>query len=487
MNVKSKLVCGFTAIVSLAGFNQVYAQKQVQDKPNVIIINMDDMGYGDTEPYGMTGIPTPNFNTVAKEGLRFTHFYASQPVCSASRAALLTGCYSTRVGINGAILAKDKVALDPKEETIASMLKENGYSTGMFGKWHLGNDAPYLPTLYGFDEFFGLKYSNDIWPYDYLGNRVTDPNSRKFHNPTLMIVDGVEPVDSIKTMEDQGRLTSLFTEKAVSFINRNKDNLFFLYLAHPMPHAPIAAGERFKGKSELGEFGDVMMELDWSLGEIMKALEGNKIAENTLLIVTSDNGPWLHFGDHAGSNAGFREGKLSTFEGGARVPLIVRWPGKVESSWVESELMTNMDILPTIAAATGSKLPEQEIDGLNFLPLWEGKTETGPRDVFYYYFGFGKANLQAVRYKNWKLVFPHAYNSYSGLHGKDGNPGVLTKANVSLSLYDLAHDPGEQFDVSVLYPEVVKKMQELAEEARDKFGDDMTQREGKEVRGPLRY
>ncbi|HEY4288672.1 MAG TPA: sulfatase [Puia sp.] len=449
-------------------------------KPNVIIILMDDMGYGDTEPYGMTGIATPNFNRLCREGTRFTHYNAGQPICTASRAALLTGCYPNRVGMSGALLPGSKIALDPKEETLPLLLKKAGYRTAMLGKWHLGNKPPYWPIHYGFDSFYGLPYSHDIWPRDKDGNLITDTKNIRFGWPELTMIEGDKVVDTIKTHAQQEQFTTLFTEKAVAYIKNNKNKPFFLYLAQPMPHVPLAVSDKFKGKSELGLFGDVIMELDWSLGQIMKALDETGLTKNTILVVASDNGPWLNFGNHAGSSGGFREGKATTFEGGTRVPLIMRWPGKIEAGGVNSHLMTNMDLLPTLAAAAGTGLPVNRIDGLNFLPSLKAGNGTGPRETFYYY--FNKNSLEGVRYKNWKLVLPHNASTYSALHGKDGNGGSILKRDVPMGLYDLAHDPGEVYDVQQLYPEMLQQLLKIADEAREDLGDDLTGHEGKNRR-----
>jgi len=440
------------------------------------------MGYGDIEPYGMTGIPTPNFNRVAKEGTRFTHFSAGQPICTASRAALLTGCYPNRIGMTGALLPESKEALNPQEETIASLLKKTGYTTGMLGKWHLGNRPPFFPLHYGFDSFYGLPYSHDIWPVDYSGKPITDAKNMRGSWPYLPIYQGDTKIDSILSLEDQSRLTTAYTEKAVAFIRKNKKKPFFLYLAHSMPHVPLAVSDKFKGKSELGLFGDVIMELDWSLGEILKTLDQEKLAKNTILIVTSDNGPWIPFGNHAGSTGGFKEGKSTSWEGGSRVPMLVRWPGKVEAGGIKSQLMTNMDLLPTITAATGAPLPQNKIDGLNFLPLWRGQTQQGPRETFYYY--FGKNNLEGIRYKNWKLVLPHPSNAYRDHVGHGGHPGTTNRVPVPLALYDLAHDPGEESDVQAFYPEIVQKILGFAEAARQDLGDDLTHRPAQNARQP---
>lgn len=317
---------------------------------------------------------------------------------------------------------------------------------------------------------------------DYEGNRITDPANIRFPWPVLPVYQNDTRIDSITSLQDQTRLTTAYTERAVDFIKANKKGPFFLYLAHSMPHVPLAASERFRGKSELGLFGDVIMEIDWSIGEVLKTLDQEKIAGNTLVIVTSDNGPWLNFGEHAGSSGGFREGKSTSWEGGTRVPLLVRWPGKVEAASINSQLMTNMDILPTLAAVAGASLPVKKIDGMNFLPLWLGKTSNGPREVFYYY--FGNNNLEGVRYKHWKLVLEHPASTYAALHGKDGKPGVISRVDVPMALYDLSHDPGEAYDVQKLYPEIVQKLLTMAEDAREDMGDDLTNRKGANVRPP---
>ena len=460
------------------------AFSQNKSKPNVIIVYMDDMGYGDIEPFGMTSLSTPNFNRLASEGLRFTNFNVAQAVCTASRAALLTGCYPNRVGMTGALLPGSKIALNPKEQTIASLLKNNGYVTGMLGKWHLGNRPPYFPLLYGFDSFYGLPYSHDMWPVDYQGNAITDTTNIRIKWPTLPIIEGNEKIGTINNLEEQAKWTTSLTERAVTFIKRHKKQPFFLYLAHPLPHVPLAVSEKFKGKSELGTFGDVIMELDWSVGEIMRTLDEQGLTNNTVLIVTSDNGPWVNFGNHAGSTGGFREGKGTPFEGGTRVPFIIRWPGKIKAGYVTGELMTNMDILPTLCAITKSPLPVNKIDGVNFLPLLTGKTSQSLREVFYYYY-YG-SSLMAVRYKHWKLFLPHRSQSYAhGTLGKDRMPGMPEPQHeIKMALYDLSHDPGEVYDVQALYPEVVNKIMEYVEHARDDLGDDLTGRKGKNLRPP---
>jgi arylsulfatase A-like enzyme len=452
------------------------------NQPNIVIIYMDDMGYGDIEPFGMTGVSTPNFNRLASEGLRLTNFNVAQAVCTASRAALLTGCYPNRISISGALLPQSKFALSLEEQTIASLLKSNGYTTAILGKWHLGNKPPYFPLNYGFDTFYGLPYSHDMWPVDYQGNIITDSTNMRSHWPLLPVIENNQQVGSISTLQQQTQWTTSLTTRAVDFITGKHNAPFFLYLAHPLPHVPLAVSEKFKGKSELGIFGDVLMELDWSVGEVMKALDRAKLSDNTVLIVTSDNGPWAHFGDHAGSSGGLREGKGTAFEGGTRVPFIIRWPGKIKAGNVSGELMTNMDILPTLCQITGSKLPEKKIDGIDFSTFLTGKVTRGPREVFYYYYGNNK--LMAVRYKHWKLVLNHESQSYShgtiGMHGLPGS--IQQKHPVTQALYDLSHDPGEAYDVQKNYPDIVKQIMVYVEQAREDLGDSITGRTGRNVR-----
>lgn len=455
--------------------------QQKNKPPNVVIIFMDDMGYGDPACYNGLLYQTPNIDRLAAEGMRFTNFYAAQAVCSASRAALLTGCYPNRIGISGALAPWAKIALNPQEETIASMLKKSGYHTAMVGKWHLGSKAPYLPLSYGFDEYLGLPYSNDMWPVNYDGKPITGTANRKFQYPPLPLLEGDKPVRYIKTLEDQGELTGIYTKRASEFIKKNKKHPFFLYLAHSMVHVPIAASPKFKGKSKQGLFGDVMMEVDWSVGEVMKTLRENRLDKNTLVVFTSDNGPWLNFGNHAGNAGGLREGKGSSWEGGQREPCIMRWPGKIQAGTICNKISSTIDLLPTIANISGAKTSSNKIDGVNILSLLLNEADANPRDEFAYYY---KSNdLQAVRKGKWKLVFPHLSRTYlKNLPGQDGWPAPTPEVKVELSLYDLSVDPGETIDVKAHHADVVQLLEKLADKYREDLGDNLTNKKGANVR-----
>ena len=450
---------------------------QRSDLPNIIIIFTDDQGYGDVGCYGADGFETPNLDQMAKDGIRFTDFYVSQAVCSASRASLMTGSYSERVGVQGALLPWDLNGLDPKTETIAKLLKRHGYTNGVFGKWHLGHMKKYLPLQNGFDEYAGLICSNDMWPVDYDGKPLI--NKKRSYYPNMSFWDGNEPKNSIETFEKQGQLTTLITDRAVDFIKRNKDNPFFLYVPHPMPHQPLAVSEKFSGKSELGLYGDVMMEIDWSVGEILKTLKENSIDKNTLVIFASDNGPALNFGKWGGSAGPLREGKGTMWEGGARVPCIMRWPEKISQNQNISNIAGTIDIYPTIAEIVGEREIRNKIDGVSLMTILNGEPNANPRDELFYYYG---ENLIAVRKGNWKLVFPHEHRSYINVEpGKNLHPGPYGKGIAGLELYDLEYDIGETTDLAAQFPEVVKDLEKLSESARTTLGDKLTERVGSEA------
>lgn len=437
--------------------------------PNFVLIFIDDMGYGDASCFGATGYVTPNIDKLAAGGMRFTNFYSAQPVCSASRAALLTGCYPNRIGISGALFPNAKVGINPAETTIAEMLKQKGYATAIFGKWHLGDAKEFLPLQHGFDEYCGLPYSNDMWPMDDIG-RPAAKEHRRSSLPPLPLIENNETKELITDLKSQDKLTTIYTEKAVSFINRNAGKPFFLYVPHTMGHVPLGVSEKFRGKSEQGMYGDVMMEIDWSVGEIIKTLEANGIADNTVIVFTSDNGPWLNYGNHAGSAGGMREGKGTNWEGGQRVPFIVAWQGKVPAGTVCTLLGCAIDILPSFAEAAGTKLPANKIDGVSLVELWKGNSKAKPRtELFYYY---GKNNLNAVRKENWKLILPHAWDSYDTIPGNGGMGGPRVRVKtVKPELYNLQRDPGEQFDLAAFFPEKVAELMITAEKARAELGD----------------
>ncbi len=478
-SIRKFLLAGLAASPFCVSGNPV----EKPQNPNVILIFCDDLGYGDLSCYGATQYKTPNLDRMAAQGMRFTSFMSAQAICSASRAGILTGCYPNRVGISGALFPDAKIGLNPDEETIAEVLKKKGYKTAAVGKWHLGHLKEFLPMQQGFDEYLGIPYSNDMWPVNYDGTPISpEKNQRKWNLPALPLIDGNEKVREFKTLDDQAEITTLYTERAVRFIQENTKNPFFIYLAHSMPHVPLAVSSKFKGKSEQGMYGDVIMEIDWSVGEIMKALEKNGLEKNTLVIFTSDNGPWLNFGNHAGSTGGLREGKGSSFEGGQREPCIMKWPAQIPAGSICNQLSSTIDLLPTLAAITKAPLPEKKIDGVNILPLLQGDESAKPRESFLYY--YRKNSLEAVRKGDWKLVFAHPGRSYVGSKpGADGFSGG-TNENFPFTeeLFDLRRDPGERMNVSEFYPEVLQELRKLADEARVDLGDDLQKITGKNNR-----
>lgn len=472
---------GSLCLLFLIGLTLPQAENVQNTQPNVVLIFMDDLGYGDLSVTGAFQYRTPNIDHLAAEGVRFTNFLTAQAVCSASRAGLLTGCYPNRIGISGALFPNSKKGIHPNETTLAELFKQKGYATGIFGKWHLGDHPDFLPTRHGFDTFFGLPYSNDMWPVLYDGQPAPAGN-RKANFPPLPLFQDSTVLEHINTLADQALLTQRYTQKATEFIRKNAQKPFFLYLPHSMPHVPIAASENFAGKSKQGLYGDVIMEIDWSVGEILKTLESLGLDNNTIVLFTSDNGPWLNFGNHAGSSSGFREGKGTVFEGGHRVPLIARWKGTFPSGISCNKLSSTIDILPTLAAICGLNLPQNKIDGTDILPLLKGDVEASPRKYFYYY--YNQNSLKAVRRDEWKLVLPHQSRTYTAhMPGNDGFPGNTTEDHpVDTALFDLRRDPGERYDVKSLYPTILKELEQVAETARLDLGDDLTGRKGNNVR-----
>lgn len=412
--------------------------------PNLIIILTDDQGYEDLGCFGSPKIKTPHLDGVAREGMRFTDFYSANSVCSPSRAALLTGCYPTRIGIPAVLFPRHDVGLNPEETTLADMLKAKGYATQCIGKWHIGHKPEFLPTRQGFDAYYGIPYSNDM---------TLDPKAQFSEN--IQFREG-QSLATIKVKEnrkkdwvplmrdeqvieypvDQSTLTQRYTQEAVSFIQSNKDQPFFLYLAHTMPHIPLFASPAFKGKSARGPYGDTIEEIDWSVGQVLATLKAEGVDENTLVIFTSDNGPWSLSNGRGGSAFPLRGHKFSTFEGGHRVPCVMRWPGHIPAGTTCSEIASTIDFFPTMAALTGSALPEKEIDGKNILPIMTGKADArSPHDYFYFYKG---NKLEAARSGEWKLR--------------------MIKGEAFL--YNLEEDIGETTNRATDFPEVVARIQQ---------------------------
>ena len=446
--------------------------------PNPLIIFTDDQGYADLGVYGAEGFETPNIDRMASEGVRFTSFYVASPVCSPSRAALLTGSYPQRISIPRVLFPQFDEGLHPDEITIADLLKPLGYATAIFGKWHLGHHPEHLPAAQGFDEYFGLPYSNDMTP-----DPAKNPNPPARRHPPLPLIEGVETVE---IEPNQSQLTRRYTERAVDFIERYADRPFCLYLPHSMPHLPLFVSERFAGVSDRGLYGDVIVEIDWSVGEILDTLDRLGLDEQTLVVFTSDNGPWLVKGSHGGSAGTLREGKGTTFEGGQRVPAVMRWPGRIAAGLVSDELVTAMDLFPTIAGLTGAPIPTDRIlDGKDIWPLMSGAPgAVSPHEAFFY---FVRNELHAVRSGRWKLHVPHGYGTIEGADLRTPTfQGTYARAEIELSLFDLEADVGETANVAEGHPELVEQLMALIEQARDDLGDSLTDREGRNVRPPGR-
>lgn len=469
-------------LIAISTMQQSFSPIEKQP-PNVVLIFMDDMGYGDLSSYGALDIRTPNIDKLASEGIRYTNFLSSQAVCSASRASILTGCYANRIGFSGALSPNSTIGIADSEMTMAELLKQKKYATGIFGKWHLGDAKQFLPLQHGFDEYLGLPYSNDMWPVNYDGSPAKE-GTNKFQYPTLFWIRNNEKFEAINTLEDQALITTKITDAAITFIKKNKNRRFFAYIPSPMPHVPINASKQFIGKSKQGMYGDVIQEIDYSVGRIMQTLADEGLDKNTIVIFTSDNGPWLNFGNHAGNPGGFREGKGTSFEGGQRVPCIMRWKGTIQPGMVCNQLASTIDILPTLAAITGAPLSTNKIDGVDLSLILKGDMSAAPRKTFLYY--YRKNALEAVRRDNWKLVLEHPSRSYlNQIPGKDGFPGKAPEnIMMPLALYDLRRDPGEVYDVKAYNPQIVQELQLLAEEARKDLGDELQNKVGLNNRLP---
>jgi arylsulfatase len=456
--------------------------------PNIVILFIDDLGYADVGCFGAKDIRTTHIDRLAAEGTTLTSFYVAQPVCTASRASLMTGCYANRVSLAGALNHQSNVGIAESELLLPEICKQKGYATAILGKWHLGHREKFSPTRNGFDEFLGIPYSNDNGPL----------------HPIVKGIPGLPWIDGERTIEldpDQSQFTRRLTERAVSFIERNKERPFLLYVPHIMPHVPIFASANFRGQSQRGLYGDVVEEIDWSVGEILGAIRKHGLDETTLVLFCSDNGPFLSYGNHAGQAHPLREGKLTTFEGGVRVPCAVRWPGKIPAGRKSGELVATLDLVPTIAKMLNVELPRHPIDGVDVLPFLTGQTDDSPRTEFYYYAG---DELQAVRSGPWKLHLPHEYLTSAQPPGKDGKPanfanlrpesmqqsglrGIASRhgyliRKIDQSLFNLDSDIGEASNVAADHADVVERLLKLAEAARADLGDSLTKRTGANVR-----
>jgi arylsulfatase A-like enzyme len=425
--------------------------------PNIVIIFADDLGYGDLGVYGHPTIHTPHLDRMAAEGMKFTQFYAAASVCTPSRAGLLTGRLPVRSGMAGetrhVLFPDSKLGLPAEEITIAEALRERGYATAAIGKWHLGHLPPYLPTANGFDYYFGIPYSNDMDRV--VGGEWQDPfwePKSEYWNVPLLRNDEV-----VERPADQTTLTRRYTEEAIQFIQEHRDGPFFVYLAHTMPHVPLFTSDAFADTSRRGLYGDVIEELDWSVGQVLNTLRQEGLAENTLVFFTSDNGPWLVFDSHGGSAGLLRGGKGMTWEGGMREPSLAWWPGTIAPGQVSASLTSTMDYFATALELAGQEIPnDRVIDGRSLLPILQSNPDREIRDTYFFYRG---TILQAVRKGSWKAHFITQWEYEADNQRVEHNPPLL---------FNLDEDPSEQFDVSAAHPDILS---EIADEVvRHKAG-----------------
>ncbi|MDT0552673.1 sulfatase family protein [Urechidicola vernalis] len=424
------LILGVCLAIKCVGFSQN------SERPNILIFFTDDQGYADVGVYGAEGFETPHLDDLASEGLKFTNFYVPANVCTPSRAALLTGKYPIKVGLHSGVVSPYSThGLEPEEITLAEVLKEGGYATSIIGKWHLGHEERYMPYNQGFDEFYGVPYSNDMDSYYYKHNDFQSPPLPFYRNEKI-IGEGV----------DQRYLTKMYTEEAVKQIEeRNTEKSFFMYVAHNMPHEPLYVSEKFEGKSDLGLYGDVIMELDWSMGQIVKALKEEGIYENTIIIFTSDNGPRI------GSAKPLRGMKAETWEGGHRVPGIISWPNNIPKNEVINAVVSTLDLFPTLLDIAGIReMPN--LDGRNIKKFLSNPSKLELQDEPIFFYG-RNGEMEAVRYGKWKL---HIAKARGWNKKKDGSFPV--------SLYDLDIDISESTDVSKQHSEIVEKLKKLIKE-----------------------
>jgi arylsulfatase A-like enzyme len=461
-----------TSLLTPLGALHAAAAPKPPAKPNIILIFIDDMGYGDIGPFGSTKNRTPNLDRMAQEGMKLTSFYAA-PVCTPSRAQVLTGCYAKRVSLPNVIFPACPSGLNPDEHTVAELLKTTGYATMCIGKWHVGDQPEFLPPRHGFDRYFGLPYSNDMG-----GSETPVPAGEKRKgSPPLPLVRDDKVIETVPPAA-QDRLTERYTDEAVKFITENKTKPFFIYMPHTAVHVPIHPGDKFKGRSANGPYGDWVEEVDASVGRMLDTLRELKLADKTLVIFTSDNGPWLTQGKNGGTAGPLRGGKGGTFEGGVREPTIAWWPGNVPANSTCDAVAGNIDFLPTFAALGGAKLPDGvKIDGRDILPLLLGKTRKSPREAHFYFSG---NRLEAVRSGPWKLAISRQSENMGGDNAKKTGtpPPVFTP-----TLYNLDADIGETRDVAADHPGVVERLQKFVAEMDADLG---VKKEGPGVRPPGR-
>ncbi len=455
----SKLLLNILYLLTLT-FLLANCKEATERPPNVVLIFLDDGGFSDFRPFGEPRYPTPNTAQLAAEGCSYYSFYVPQAVCSASRAALLTGCYPGRTKMFGAHEPGER-GVDPKFATMGQVFQDKGYSTATFGKWHIGDHQDTRPPARGFEESCGLMYSNDMWKYNPGNPDFWSKYKLQYWENGKVVIDEMEK-------EDQKLLTKKYTEKAVDFIRRKKDQPFFLYLPHTMPHVPLYTSREFEGVSGTGVYGDVMMELDWSVGQVQQAIKENGLEDNTIFIfIGSDNGPWLVYGDHAGISP-FREGKQSTFDGGLKNACIIKYPGHIKAGTTSYNTFCSIDFLPTLAKLTGSPLPSNEIDGKDVWSLLINEPgAVNPHD--YYPFSWSD-EFQGVISSDgkWKLHLPHQYRTVIK-SGKDGFPGRQERLALDTALFDLVHDPQERGNDLENHPEIAEKLIAYAKSHYSRF------------------
>jgi arylsulfatase A-like enzyme len=450
------------ALLAMLGTVVVFSASLAEaSKPNFVIIFIDDQGYGDLSCFGSKTIQTPNIDRLAREGRKFTSFMVASPVCTPSRAALLTGCYPKRVGMHQHVLFPSSTkGLNPQEHTIADHLKSQGYATACFGKWHLGHHPEVLPTSNGFDTYYGIPYSNDMNHPDNKGKPRGGPAGMDilWKDPESTLTKWKTPLfedeEIVELPVDQRTVTRRYTQKAIDFVKTHQEEPFFVYLPHSMPHIPLYVPDDVRDPDPKNAYINTIEHIDAEVGRLLNVLDALNLTENTYVIYTTDNGPWLSFKHHGGSAGPLRDGKGTTFEGGQRVPCLIRGPG-IPAGTVCGELTGTIDVLPTIAAITGQPLPEgRKIDGMDMSDLWMGTTEKSPREEFIYYTSRG--NLEGIRRGNWKLLVKKPRAPRNNKKSASKPPQIL--------FFDFSKDVGEKYNVAEANPEIVSQLQKRMEE-----------------------